>query len=180
MVGWCILLAVAITCQRLAELLIARSNRKWSLAAGAKEFGAGHYPLFFILHIGWFAGWITESCLRGALSEKWYIWFSMFIVAQGLRYWCMVSLGRQWNTRILVIPGQLAVSRGPYRFLAHPNYLAVAIELISVPLMFGAQISALVATILNAVLILGIRLPAEKDALKLLKQAQPSKRNGIL
>ncbi|MCE5285538.1 MAG: hypothetical protein LLG02_06800 [Pelosinus sp.] len=170
MVGWCSCLAIVIICQRMVELYIARKNRSWSLAAGAREFGARHYPLFFIVHIGWFISWITESCLWGAVSAYWYIWLSLFIMAQGLRYWCMVSLGRHWNTRILVIPGEFAVCKGPYRFIAHPNYAAVAFEIFCVPLIFGAVITATIVTFLNAILILGIRLPAERNALRLLKQ----------
>ncbi len=85
----------------------------------------------------------------------------------------MASLGTLWNTRILVIPNGLAIDKGPYRFLRHPNYLAVAIELISVPLIFGAVITATLVTFFNAVLILGIRIPQENNALELLKHAPP-------
>lgn len=171
MVTFCMILAGVILCQRLAELYIARQNRQWSLASGAKEFGAGHYPLFFILHCGWFIGWLTEAILRGKVSDYWPEWLSLFIMAQGLRYWCMVSLGRHWNTRILVIPGRKIVETGPYRFMAHPNYLAVAFELLSVPLIFGAVYAGILGVFLHSMLILGIRLPAERKALKLLKQA---------
>ncbi len=170
MVDWLGLLAIVIICQRICELYIARRNRIWALAAGAQELGTGHYPLFFLLHIGWLIGWTMESSLGGsAVSELWYVWFSLFVVAQGLRYWCIASLGRLWNTRILVIPGGSLICKGPYRFLSHPNYLAVAIELVSVPLIFGAITTATLATLLNAVLILGIRIPEERHALQLLK-----------
>lgn len=171
MVGWWEVMTIVIISQRVSELYIARRNRIWALAAGAKEFGAGHYPLFFLLHIGWLLGWIWEYRLsEGEVSEFWYLWLSLFVIAQGLRYWCMVSLGRQWNTRILVIPDGTAICKGPYRFLPHPNYLAVAIELISVPLIFSAVITAALATFFNAALLLGIRIPQENSALALLKQ----------
>jgi methyltransferase len=171
MVSWLEMMVIIIVVQRIVELYIARRNRIWALASGAQEFGAGHYPLFFILHIAWLIGWICESSLRDdGISKIWYVWLGLFVSAQGLRYWCMVSLGRLWNTRILVIPGSQAICKGPYRYLAHPNYLAVAIELISVPLIFGAMITASVATVLNAVLLLGIRIPTEERALGLLKQ----------
>lgn len=172
MVGWwLVLMAVVIIIQRISELYIAKRNHLWAIAAGAQEFGARHYPLFFILHVGWLIGWIWESTASGStVSEFWYLWFSLFLITQGLRYWCMVSLGRLWNTRILAISGSQAVCKGPYRFVAHPNYIAVAIELASVPLIFGATITAILATLLNAALILGIRIPEEKHALKLLKQ----------
>lgn len=163
-------MVTVIISQRLSELYIAKNNRAWAMAAGAQEFGASHYPLFFLLHMGWLVGWIIESSLRGGLvSEVWYLWLSLFMIAQGLRYWCMVSLGPLWNTRILVIPTGMAIKKGPYRFLRHPNYLAVAIELISLPLVFGAVITATLATFFNAVLILGIRIPQENNALELLK-----------
>jgi len=172
MVGWWeVVMITLIIGQRIIELYIAKRNRTWALAAGAQEFGARHYPLFFLLHIGWLVGWVGESSRSGgAVSEFWYLWIGLFIIAQGLRYWCMVSLGRLWNTRILVIPEGTAICKGPYRFLRHPNYLAVAIELISVPLIFGAVITAILTTFLNAVLILGIRIPQENLALGLLKQ----------
>lgn len=164
-------MAAFVSIQRLVELYIANRNRIWAFNAGGKEFGSGHYPLFFLLHIGWLLGWIGESCYNGgSVSKFWYLWFSLFFIAQALRYWCMLSLGKFWNTRILVIPGEKAVLVGPYRFLKHPNYLAVALELISVPLIFSAVITAAFATFFNALLILGIRIPRENMALQLLKQ----------
>lgn len=173
MVGWWIaVMALLIIFQRLWELSKAKQNRIWALSAGAQEFGAWHYPFFFLLHIGWLIGWTVEASLGSpAVSEFWYLWLSLFAIAQVLRYWCIKSLGKSWNTRILVIPGAAAIRRGPYRFLSHPNYVAVAIELISVPMIFGAGITATIATFLNAALLLGIRIPEEERALKLLKQA---------
>jgi methyltransferase len=162
-------LAGLIISQRLFELRWAARNRARAVAEGAQEFGAAHYPLFFVLHSGWLAGWIIEAVLRKTgLSRYWYFWLGSFGAAQVLRYWCITSLGPYWNTRILLIPGTKVVRRGPYRFLAHPNYLAVAIELFSVPLIFGAWLTAVVASLLNAALLLGLRIPAENKALRLL------------
>ncbi|BBB92119.1 MAG TPA: isoprenylcysteine carboxylmethyltransferase family protein [Methylomusa anaerophila] len=163
------ILAVFIMLERLIELVIARRNQMLALAAGAKEYGAKHYPLFFLLHSGWLLGWIVEGHIRGRLSELWYLWFGAYLLAQGLRYWCITSLGTHWNTRILVIPNGKNIRHGPYRYLKHPNYLAVAIELISVPMIFEAVITALFATLANAFLLLRIRIPTEEKALKLLK-----------
>lgn len=163
-------LAGLIGLQRLLELRLATRNRAWALAQGAKEFGAAHYPLFFGLHTGWMVGWVVETLWRGAaLNSLWYVWLAIFVAAQGLRYWAIASLGRFWNTRILVIPGRQPVRRGPYKYMPHPNYVAVALELASVPLIFGAWLTALVASLLNAALLLGVRIPAEKKALELLK-----------
>lgn len=159
--------AILIVIQRLFELRLAERNRTWAIAQGAKEYGAEHYPLFFILHPGWFVGWLAESILRGArLSRLWWLWLALFAAAQGLRYWAIASLGRYWNTRILIVPGARLVRNGPYRFLSHPNYLAVAMELAAVPMLFGAWLTALIAELLNAALLLGIRIPAEEAALK--------------
>lgn len=169
MVAWPIAaMAIVITFQRLTELMLAQSNRRWALACGAREYGAEHYWLFFILHLGWLVGWVIEGRAAGGLAPFWPGWLGLFICAQLLRYWCITSLGRCWNTRILVIPGQRIVQSGPYRLMKHPNYLAVAIELLAVPLIFGAVKTAAIATLCNAALLLLIRIPAEGRALKLL------------
>lgn len=154
----------------MTDLYVADRNRKWVLEAGAQEFGSKHYPLFFILHLGWLMGWIGEVSFYGSsLSELWYLWFGIFVAALGLRYWCITSLGKYWNTRILVVPGIRLIRTGPYRFLRHPNYIVVALELVSVPMIFGAVITASIATVMNAYLLLGIRIPAEERALRLMK-----------
>ena len=160
-------MAIFITVQRLFELRLAARNRARALAKGAQEFGANHYPLFIVLHTGWMLGWLLEAYARGPdLGERWYSWLGLFMAAQGLRYWAIASLGRFWNTRILIVPGESRVRRGPYRWLAHPNYLAVAVELAAVPLIFGAWITALGVSILNGVLLLAVRIPTEKAALR--------------
>lgn len=152
--------------QRGLELRLAARNRRWALAQGAREFGADHYPLFFLLHGGWLVGWVVEAFRRGpVLSEQWGVWLGLFAAAQLLRYWAISSLGPRWNTRILVIPGLPPVQNGPYRFLRHPNYIAVALELLVIPLIFNAWLTALLASLLNAALLLFIRIPAEERAL---------------
>lgn len=162
--------AAILIVQRLAELALARRNRQWVVALGAKEYGARHYPLFFLLHGAWMAGWITEA-LAGMpeLSSWWPAWLVLFSAAQSLRYWCIYSLGHYWNTRILVVPGATAVRRGPYRYLPHPNYIAVALELAAVPMLFGCWITAVAATIANGLLLVTVRIPQEEAALKLLR-----------
>lgn len=163
-------IALFLIVQRLAELALARRNRQWVVALGAKEYGTRHYPLFFLLHGTWLAGWMMEA-LAGIpqLSSWWPLWLLVFGAAQFLRYWCIYSLGHYWNTRILVIPGATAVRRGPYRYLPHPNYLAVALELAAVPMIFGCWVTAAAATVANGILLLAIRIPAEEEALKLLR-----------
>ncbi|CQR74858.1 Isoprenylcysteine carboxyl methyltransferase (ICMT) family protein [Sporomusa ovata DSM 2662] len=160
-------LASIIVIQRLTELLLANRNQIWILKKGGIEYGAGHYPLFFLLHTAWLVCWVTEGYFTSCLGFFWPVWLSLFLFAQVIRYWCIISLGHYWNTRILVIPGDLAVRRGPYRFLKHPNYLAVALELAVVPLIFGAVVASVVATAANAALLLLVRIPVEEQALNL-------------
>jgi methyltransferase len=160
------LLALAVLVQRLLELRLARHNEQWARSRGAVEYGARHYPAFFVLHAGWLAAWLSEASIRGpVLAGGWPAWLALFVGAEMLRYWAIGSLGPRWNTRILVLPGEPPVRRGPYRYLRHPNYLAVAVELAAVPLIFDAWVTALVAGILNAALLLAVRIPAEERAL---------------
>lgn len=153
--------------QRIAELRLARRNEAWARERGAREIGTGHYPLFFVLHGAWGIGWITEALLRGpTLSAYWWAWLAGFVFAAVLRYWAIATLGPRWNTRILVIDGLPAIRTGPYRFIAHPNYLAVAIELVCIPMIFGGWVTAAIASVLNAALLLGVRIPAEQRAVR--------------
>ncbi|MES2765734.1 MAG: isoprenylcysteine carboxylmethyltransferase family protein [Bacteroidota bacterium] len=158
-----------LSIQRLLELRLAARNQAWSLSQGAEEFGAKHYPLFFVLHIGWIIGWIWEGLLKNDLSDIWAVWLGIFIAAQFLRYWAITSLGKFWNTRILIVPNATPVTSGAYKFLNHPNYIAVVLELLSLPMIFNAWKTAVIATVLNAALLLFIRIPAENRALQTMK-----------
>lgn len=157
--------AIALVIQRALELRVAASNRARALRRGAREFGAGHYPAFFVLHLGWAIGWITEALLGRGLDRHWPVWLAAFAAAQALRYWAIRSLGERWNTRVLVVAGDRPIRRGPYRVLAHPNYLAVVIELAAVPMVFGAWRTAIVASLANALLLSLVRIPCERRAL---------------
>jgi methyltransferase len=160
-------LFVGIVGQRLLELRVAKRNEAWARQQGAREYGAGHYPLFFVLHTGWLLAWPLEAWMTGPrLAPMWWASLAVFAAAQGLRYWAITSLGQRWNTRILVLPGAPLVKAGPYRFLGHPNYVAVILELAAVPLVFGAWWTAAIVSILNLGLLLGIRIPAEVRALR--------------
>jgi len=154
-----------VVVQRILELRLAQANLRWALSQGAREYGREHYPVFFLLHLGWMLGWLLEGLARQQLSPIWWLWLAVFVLAQGLRYWAIQSLGRYWNTRIIIVPGAKKIAGGPYRYLRHPNYLAVALELLSLPLIFNAWITALAATLLNAWLLLTVRIPAEEKAL---------------
>jgi len=167
------LLAVLVV-QRMLELRVAKRNEAWAREHGAREFGARHYPLFFVLHGAWMLGWLLEGSNNDSLAELWWLWVGVFGLAQGLRYWAIGTLGRRWNTRVLVLPGLAPIARGPYGVLPHPNYLAVVLELAAVPLAVGAPWTATVAGVLNAALLLGIRIPCEMRALRWAAQAKPA------
>lgn len=165
----------ALVVQRGLELRLARRNETVARAEGAREFGARHYPAFFVLHGGWLLAWPAEAIARGlALAPGWPMWLALFAGAQLLRYWAITSLGRRWNTRVLVVPGLAPVRRGPYRFLAHPNYVAVVVELAAVPMIFGATTVTIAASLVNLVLLLGVRIPCETAALRWGADAAPA------
>lgn len=162
-----VFLAVGIVViQRLLELALAYRNLNWALERGAGEYGREHYPYFFLLHGLWLLGILFEGGTRQSLSPLWPVWLVLFLAAQYLRYWTIHTLGPFWNTRILVIPGAPPIETGPFRYLRHPNYVAVALELLSLPLIFNAWVTALLATVFNAVLLLGVRIPLEEQLLE--------------
>lgn len=165
------IMIVVIVLQRLSELVLSRRNYQWAIKRGGIETGRGHYWMFVVLHTGWMAGIVIESLRAdGALSSYWYVAFTGFIAAQILRYWAISSLGRQWNTRIIVVPDLPPVTGGPYSWLRHPNYIAVAVELACVPAMFGAWWTMAAASLVNAAILLLIRIPAEERAMAEIKK----------
>lgn len=156
-----ILILVLVTAERLGELAFARRNTLRLLARGAVETGARHYPLIVLLHAAWLAGlWVLAWNRPASL-----VWLALFLVVQVLRAWTLVSLGERWTTRILTLPGEALVRRGPYRFTPHPNYVVVVLEIAVLPLVFGMTTYALVFTLLNASL-LAVRVAAEEAALR--------------
>ena len=160
----------ALAVQRVLELRVARRNEAWALAEGGQEYGREHYPLFFLLHSGWLLGTLLEG-RRSRGGVRWG-WLALLLVAQPLRYWVIRTLGRQWNTRILIVPGRGRVTGGPFRYLNHPNYAVVALEMASLPLALGAWRTALIGSVLNGALLRFIRIPAEERALAQYREAQ--------
>ncbi len=160
MIGSVVILAL-VTAQRLGELVIARRNTARLLAAGGIERGAEHYPVMVALHAVWLAGlwWFAWDWPASPA------WLAVYIALQGLRLWVLASLGPRWTTRIIVVPGETLVRKGPYRFLPHPNYLLVAGEIAVLPLVFGLTAFALVFSVLNAAM-LWFRIRAEDAALR--------------
>jgi len=163
---WYVLLIVGVALERVAELVIARSNLAWSRAHGGVEFGAGHYPMMVVLHTGLLVGCVAEVIGLGRpfLPALGWPMLAIVLAAQGLRWWCIATLGRQWNTRVVVVPGAPRVTGSPYRFLPHPNYIAVVAEGVALPLVHTAWITALVFSVLNAAL-LRTRVNTENTAL---------------
>jgi len=159
-------LAGVVALQRLAELGLARRNESWARSRGAIEHGAGHYPAFFVLHVGWLVGWVVEAWLRGpVLSGLWPVWLVGFVAAEGLRYWAIASLGENWTTRIVVVPGERVKRSGPYRFLRHPNYLVMVMEFILTPLLLRAPVTLVVFSLCN-MWVLRLRVRLEEKALR--------------
>jgi methyltransferase len=164
--NWYLLLIAAVAGERVAELVIARRNLAWSLARGGVEVGGGHYPVMVALHTGLLIGCVVEVGMSGRPFIPALGWpmLTMVVAAQALRWWCIATLGRQWNTRVVVVPGAARVAGGPYRYLSHPNYLAVVLEGIALPLVHSAFVTAAAFTVLNAAL-LRTRIATEDRAL---------------
>jgi methyltransferase len=159
-------LLLLVGVERLAELVVSTRNARWSLRRGGVETGRGHYPPMVVLHTGLLVGCLLEVWLldRPFLPALGLVMVVLVLASQALRWWCIATLGRQWNTRVIVVPGMPLVSSGPYRFLRHPNYVAVVLEGVALPLVHSAWVTALVFTTLNIAL-LAVRLRAEEAAL---------------
>jgi methyltransferase len=158
------LLIAAVAVERAAELVVSQRNLAWSRARGGVEFGARHYPAMVALHTGLLAGCLVEAAHRPFVPALGWPMLAVALAAQGLRWWCIATLGHQWNTRVVVIAGAARVAGGPYRFVPHPNYVAVIVEGVALPLVHTAWVTAVVFTLLNAVL-LRTRIRVEDAAL---------------
>jgi len=155
-----------VAIQRLLELLYSRKNERKLRARGAVERGGGHYPVIVAIHSLWLVSTLVEGLSRGPEPPAWWpVPLAAFLLVQPLRYWAILSLGENWNTRVLVVPGGKLVRNGPYRYFPHPNYVVVVVEILTFPLIFGAWITAVVFSLLNAAL-LYVRIRTENRALK--------------
>ena len=152
--------------ERLSELVVSKRNAAWSLERGGVETGFGHYPFMVVLHTGLLVGALVEAWVRRPEVPGLLAWsmLALVLASQALRWWCIGTLGRRWNTRVIVVPGLPPVDSGPYRLLRHPNYVAVVVEGVALPLLHASWITALVFTVANAVL-LRVRIRAEDAAL---------------
>jgi methyltransferase len=167
--AWYTALIVLVALERLAELVVSTRHARWSLANGGIETGQRHYPYMVALHTGLLIGCLVEVA---AFDRPFLPWLGIpmllaVLASQALRWWCITTLGRQWNTRVIVVPGMPRVTSGPYRLLRHPNYLAVVVEGLALPLVHTAWVTAVAFTALNA-WVLAVRLRDENAALTLL------------
>lgn len=153
--------------ERLIEMLVSRSNARWSMARGGREVGREHFPAMVVLHTAFLVGcalepWLTQ---RSRLPPYAPLALGVVLVCHALRWWCIATLGRRWNARVIVVPGLPRIDTGPYRWLDNPNYLAVVLEGVALPAMAGAWMTAWVFTALNA-LLLRRRIQVEKGVLE--------------
>ena len=160
-------LVVAVGLERLAELVVSRRHADWALRRGGVEFGRGHFPAMVALHTALLVGALVEVLVadRPFVPALGWPMLVLALASQGLRWWCITTLGPQWNTRVIVVPGLPLVSGGPYRFLRHPNYVAVVVEGFALPLVHSAWVTAVAFTVLNAAL-LTVRIRVEDRALR--------------
>lgn len=154
-----ILFILFIIAQRLTELVVARRNQKWLESQGAIEYGKEHYPFMIALHTAFIGSMIAEY------------WFStgkqldvtlliIYLLLLSFKIWVLSSLGKYWNTRIFRVPGVGPVMKGPYKIFKHPNYFVVVCEVALIPLVFHLYYTAIIFSILNAVM-LWVRIGVE-------------------
>lgn len=176
MIWYSALIAVLLG-ERAAELMVSARNSRWSLAHGGVEHAHGQVLPMVLLHAGLLAGCLAEAWFAARSFLPWLGWpmLALVVLANALRWWCILTLGRQWSTRVIVVPGMSAVRAGPYRWFRHPNYVAVAVEGAALPLVYTGSITAIAFTALNAVLLLGFRVPAENRALRELGASSPAR-----
>ncbi|MEZ0359688.1 hypothetical protein CRM90_06485 [Mycobacterium sp. ENV421] len=160
------LFILLIAVERLVELVVSRRNARWSFSQGGREFGRGHYPAMVTMHTLLLASCVAEVATQHRPFLPWLGWPMLAVVVAStvVRWWCVAVLGKHWNPRLIVIKGAPLVSNGPYRWLHHPNYTAVAAEVAALPLVHSAWVTAIVFSIANAA-VLTVRIRAENTAL---------------
>ena len=148
---------------RIAELLLSNLNEKWLNANGSIEYGTRHYPFIVALHFFFFVSLITEYVLQDTHPYSVRL-IELYYVLIVIKVWVILSLGKFWNTKILRIHGMPLIKKGAYRFVKHPNYTIVVAEILLIPLAFELYFTALIFTLLNAVMIY-IRVKEENRVL---------------
>ncbi|NNC12648.1 isoprenylcysteine carboxyl methyltransferase family protein [Planctomonas sp. JC2975] len=175
---WYVALVLLVGVDRIVEVVLSARHARWSFAQGGREYGRAQFVPMVVLHVGLLIGCVAEAWFAQRPFLPWLGWpmFALVVLALVLRWWCIGVLGRQWNTRVIVVPGLTAVRRGPYRWLRHPNYLAVVIEGFALPLVHTAWITAVAFTVLNAVFLYAFRIPTENRALAELSEPVHARR----
>jgi methyltransferase len=148
--NWPLVIVGLVALERIAELIYAHRNTRGLLSAGAEEVGRGHYPLIVLLHLAWL---LSVYYFADKNMPPVWGWIAFYAALQGLRYWAIASLGRYWTTRIITLSNAPLVTRGPYRFMRHPNYLVVILEILALPLAFGELQVASIFSWFNVILI---------------------------
>lgn len=162
-----LLLLGLVVAERLVELVLTRRNARRLRARGGRAVGDGHFPVMVALHAGLLVAAPAEVFLLDRPFLPWLGWPALALLAgtMALRYWAIATLGDRWTTRVFVVPGEEPVEGGPFRYLRHPNYLAVVVEVAALPLVHSAWLTAAVATVGNA-LVLRTRIRVEEEALE--------------
>ncbi|WP_292980388.1 isoprenylcysteine carboxyl methyltransferase family protein [Mycobacterium sp.] len=160
------LLILAVGVERVAELVVSKRNARRAFANGGKEFGHNHYPVMVTIHTALLVGCVAEVWALHRPFLPWLGWpmLALAVSTQVLRWWCIATLGHRWNTLVIVLPEAPLVRRGPYRWLHHPNYVAVVVEGFALPLIHTAWLTAIGFTVANA-LLLTVRIRVENSAL---------------
>jgi methyltransferase len=164
-IAFTVLIAL-VAVERIVELVVSKRNLRWSADHGGVEYGRSHYPYMVALHVFLLVGslvevWVWQKPLNAALSWTMLV---LVLASQALRWWCIVTLGKRWNTLVVIVPGMPRVTGGPYRWMSHPNYIAVVVEGIALPMVGFAWVTAIAFTVLNLPL-LAVRLRVENAAL---------------
>jgi methyltransferase len=177
--GFFTVLVALVAAERLVELVVSKRNAAWSMARGGRETGRRHYAAMVVLHTGLLVGMLVEAWVRRpdvplGLAASMLV---LAVASQVLRWWCIATLGRRWNTRVIVVPDLPLVAAGPYRYLRHPNYVAVVLEGVALPLVHACWLTALIFTVANA-FVLAVRLRVENAALATVRRPQDSAVRG--
>jgi methyltransferase len=176
---WLVLAAVGL--ERLYELRLSNANAAWAFSQGAVETGQRHYRFMTVMHTAFLIGCAVEPLVfaRAVSLPVAAVFLGLAASSQVLRYWAISTLGPRWNTRVIVIPNASPVTHGPYRYLRHPNYVAVIVELFALPMIVGSVFTAVSFSLTNAVL-LWVRIRAEEAAMGTPYQSAFSSRSRFL
>lgn len=155
-----------VAVQRVWEVARSRRHERALAARGAREYARWQTPMLAVLHTAWLASMCLEAWIRQPAVHPGMAAGALAVLALGqcLRSAAMRTLGDRWTIRVMTLPGSPPVTNGIYRYLRHPNYLGVVLEIAALPLVHGAIYTAVTFSALNA-LALAARIHAEEQAL---------------